>query len=125
MIKKTLNVNGIDRVLIIDQESLLCDVLRKQLQLTGTKVGCGTGQCGACTVIVDGKLVRSCVTKMKRIPDLAKIVTIEGIGSPMNLHPIQKAFVKNLSNWQNRQAKKFWLTRHRLLIFQNMPTPLL
>jgi aldehyde oxidoreductase len=95
MIKKTLNVNGIDRVLIIDQESLLSDVLRKQLQLTGTKVGCGTGQCGACSVIVDGKLVRSCVTKMKRIPDLAKITTIEGIGSPLNLHPIQKAFIKN------------------------------
>jgi aldehyde oxidoreductase len=49
--------------------------------------------CGACNVIVDGKLVRSCVTKMKRIPNLAKITTIEGIGSPLNLHPIQKAFI--------------------------------
>ncbi|APG24593.1 MULTISPECIES: molybdopterin-dependent aldehyde oxidoreductase [Syntrophotalea] len=93
MIKKVLNVNGIDRTLIVDQEALLCDVLRKQLQLTGTKVGCGTGVCGACNVIVDGKLVRSCVTKMKRIPNLAKITTIEGIGSPLNLHPIQKAFI--------------------------------
>ena len=68
-------------------------MLRKQLLLTGTKVGCGDGQCGACSVIVDGKLTRSCVTKMKRVPDGASITTIEGIGTPENLHPIQLAFI--------------------------------
>ena len=87
MIKKVLNVNGVQRTLIVDQEALLSDVLRKQLHLTGTKVGCGTGQCGACNVIVNGKLVRSCVTKMKRVPEGAAIYTIEGIGQPGNLHP--------------------------------------
>jgi aldehyde oxidoreductase len=92
MQKKVLVVNGIERTLIVDQEALLSDVLRKQLHLTGTKVGCGTGQCGACNVIVDGKLVRSCVVRMKRLENRAQVTTIEGIGSPLNLHPLQKAF---------------------------------
>src|SRR5690242_17692602 len=83
MIKKVMVVNGIERTLIVDQEALLSDVLRKQLHLTGTKVGCGTGQCGACNVIMDGKLVRSCVVKMKKVENLAKITTIEGIGTPL------------------------------------------
>lgn len=93
MNKKVLIVNGIERTLIVDQEALLSDVLRKQLHLTGTKVGCGTGQCGACNVIVDGKLVRSCVLKMKRVENRATITTIEGIGTALNLHPIQQAFI--------------------------------
>jgi aldehyde oxidoreductase len=93
MIKKVLNVNGVQRTLIVEQEALLSDVLRKQLHLTGTKVGCGTGQCGACNVIVNGKLIRSCVTKMKRIENFSEITTIEGIGTPLNLHPLQKAFI--------------------------------
>ncbi len=93
MNKKVLIVNGVERTLIVDQEALLSDVLRKQLHLTGVKVGCGTGQCGACNVILDGKLVRSCVIKMKRVEHRARITTIEGIGTPLNLHPIQKAFI--------------------------------
>jgi len=93
MIKKVLVVNGVERTLIVNQESLLSDVLRKQLHLTGTKVGCGTGQCGACNVIMDGKLVRSCVVKMKKVENWAKITTIEGIGTPISLHPIQKAYI--------------------------------
>ncbi len=93
MQKKVLIVNGVERTLIIDQEALLSDVLRKQLHLTGVKVGCGTGQCGACNVIVDGKLVRSCVVKMKRLENRATITTIEGLGTPLNLHPIQQAFI--------------------------------
>ena len=93
MNKKVLIVNGIERTLIVDQEALLSDVLRKQLHLTGTKVGCGTGQCGACNVIVDGKLVRSCVVKMKKVENRATITTIEGIGTALNLHPLQQAFI--------------------------------
>ncbi len=93
MNKRVLIVNGIERTLIVDQEALLSDVLRKQLHLTGVKVGCGTGQCGACSIILDGKLVRSCVVKMKRVENRAKITTIEGIGTPLNLHAIQKAFI--------------------------------
>jgi aldehyde oxidoreductase len=67
LVKKIIEVNGIERTLIVDQEALLSDVLRKQLHLTGTKVGCGSGMCGACNVIMDDKLVRSCVVRMKRV----------------------------------------------------------
>lgn len=93
MVKKVLHVNGMQRTLIVEQEALLSDVLREQLQLTGVKVGCATGTCGACNVIVDGKLVRACTMRMKRVESLARITTIEGIGTPLNLHPLQKAFV--------------------------------
>ena len=93
MEKKTLNVNGIPRTVIANPEASLADVLREQLGLTGTKVGCGTAHCGACSAILDGKLVRSCVTKMKRVEDGATITTIEGIGTPDNLHPVQAALV--------------------------------
>ena len=67
MVKKVLLINGFERSLITDPESTLADVLRKQLMLTGCKVGCGNGQCGACSVIVDGKVTRACVKKMKTI----------------------------------------------------------
>ena len=95
MIQKRISVNGIERNLFVDQEATLVKVLREQLHLTGTKVGCGEGHCGACNVILDGKLVRSCVTKMKRVPEGAQILTIEGIGIPDNLHPLQKAWIKH------------------------------
>jgi aldehyde oxidoreductase len=93
MQKKAVTINGISKTLIVDPESSLADVLRGQLGLTGTKVGCGTAHCGACSVIVNGKLVRSCVTKMKRIEDGTAITTVEGIGTPDHLHPIQMALV--------------------------------
>jgi len=93
MVKKVLHVNGMQRTLIVEQEALLSDVLREQLMLTGVKVGCATGTCGACNVIVDGNLVRACTMRMKRVENRSKITTIEGIGTPLNLHPLQKAFV--------------------------------
>jgi len=91
--KFSLYINGVKRNIICDPEETLANVLRNQLGLTGTKVGCGTGQCGACSVLIDGKVVRSCVKKMKSIPDNSKIVTIEGIGTPDNLHPLQQAWI--------------------------------
>jgi len=93
MQKRTAVVNGIERTLIADPEALLSNVLREQLMLTGTKVGCGQGQCGMCSIILDGKLVRSCVVKMKRVPDGAVITTVEGIGTPDHPHPIQLAMI--------------------------------
>ena len=93
MEKKVLTINGVPRMMVIDPEASLATVLREQLGLTGTKVGCGTGHCGSCSVILDGNLVRSCVTKMKRVADGAQVTTVEGIGTPDNLHPIQLAFV--------------------------------
>ncbi|MFA6809877.1 MAG: molybdopterin-dependent aldehyde oxidoreductase [Desulfoplanes sp.] len=93
MISKTLWVNGVEKRLVVDPEARLVDVLRKKLMLTGTKIGCGKGQCGACNVIMNGKLVRSCITKMKKVPDQAVISTIEGIGQPGHLHALQMAWM--------------------------------
>ncbi|NLT34748.1 MAG: molybdopterin-dependent oxidoreductase [Gaiellales bacterium] len=93
MIKKRLFVNGIPSTVVADPEGRLADVLRAQLGLTGTKLGCGQGQCGACSVILNGEVVRSCVTSMKRVPDDACITTVEGIGTPADLHPVQLALV--------------------------------
>ena len=92
MQKKIIDINGAKKTLVFDPEASLADVLREQLGLTGTKIGCGSGQCGCCNVILDGKLIKSCITKMKRVPEGAQVLTIEGIGTPDNLHPLQLAW---------------------------------
>jgi aldehyde oxidoreductase len=92
MLKKSLVINGVNKSLIVDPEATLADVLRKQLLLTGTKVSCNDGHCGACSVIMDGKLTLACTTKMSKVPDGAAILTVEGIGTPEKMHPIQVAF---------------------------------
>ena len=93
MLGKTIIVNGVPKNVVVDQDVMLSEIIREQLLLTGTKIGCGQGQCGACSVILDGKLVRSCITKMKRVPDGAEVITIEGVGDPKNLSPIQLAWI--------------------------------
>jgi len=93
MLKKTLFVNGVEKRVVVDPNATLADVLRKQLLLLGTKVGCGKGECGACTVILDGKVTRSCIVKMKRVPDDAQIITIEGVGTRESLHPLQLSWM--------------------------------
>ncbi|TEB08567.1 Aldehyde oxidoreductase [Pelotomaculum schinkii] len=88
-----LNLNGADRMMVCDPEKdTLADVLRR-VGLTGVKLGCKTGQCGVCSVILEGEVVRSCIKKIKDVPDFSKIVTIEGIGTPTNLHPLQQAWI--------------------------------
>jgi len=87
-----LRVNGqLERVVVRPQD-ILVDVLRDQLGLTGTKKGCGTGECGACTVLLDGRPVNSCLM-LAVMARNAEITTIEGLGNPDNLHPLQEAFV--------------------------------
>lgn len=93
MVKKSLKINGITRTVIAPADESLANVLRRQFGLTGTKIGCGQGQCGACNVIIDDKLVRSCVTKLGKVADGASVITIEGVGSPDNLHPLQLAWI--------------------------------
>ena len=91
--KMTLNINGADRMFICDPaKDTLADVVRR-LGLTGTKVGCGMGACGACSVIVDGKVVRSCTKKIDKVEEYSKITTIEGIGSVNYPHPLQSMWV--------------------------------
>jgi aldehyde oxidoreductase len=87
------DVNGIPKRVLADPQESLARVLRQQLGLTGTKIGCDGGQCGACSVLLDGKVVRSCITKMAKVPENARVVTIEGIGTPDNLHPLQVAWI--------------------------------
>ena len=94
MAKKSLNVNG-KRVSISydDPQMPLLYALRDNLGLHGPRFGCGNGQCGACTVHIDGTAVRSCVTPIDTVTDKQKVVTLEGLGSPQKLHPVQKAFI--------------------------------
>jgi len=87
-------VNGADHSLDLDTRTTLLDALREHLKLTGTKKGCDHGQCGACTVIVDGRRINSCLT-LAVMHEGAAVTTIEGLGTPDNLHPMQAAFVKH------------------------------
>jgi len=93
MIKKVLKINGVERTLIVEGSETLAKVLRERMLLTGCKVGCGEGHCGACNVIVNGKIVKSCVTKINKIEDYSEITTIEGLGTVDNLHPLQLAWM--------------------------------
>ncbi|WP_248313524.1 aldehyde dehydrogenase iron-sulfur subunit PaoA [Bosea sp. F3-2] len=87
-------VNGETRKLRLDVRTTLLDALREHLHLTGTKKGCDHGQCGACTVIVAGRRINSCLT-LAVMHESDSVTTIEGLGTPENLHPMQAAFVKH------------------------------
>jgi aldehyde oxidoreductase len=93
MIKKILNVNGVERTVIVDSGTSLASVIRESLLLTGTKVACGKGECGACSIIMNGEVVRSCVTRIENVPERADITTIEGVGTPARLHALQQAWI--------------------------------
>ena len=132
--KMWLNINGVDRVFTCDPEvDTLSDILRR-IGLTGTKVGCGTGVCGSCSVILNGELVRSCTRKVRAIKEYSTVITIEGIGTPQNPHPIQIAWMNCgavqcgfctpgfivstyallMSNPNpTRQEAREWFTKHR------------
>ena len=88
----SLNVNGRSHTIDVDSTSPLLYVLSDDLGLRGPKFGCGLGQCGACTVIVGGRAVRSCVTPVSTIAG-EQIITLEGLGTPAEPHPIQQAFI--------------------------------
>ena len=88
--KHTLSVNGTKQVVFVDDDTEpLLYVLRNQLGLKGPKFGCGVAQCGCCTVLIDGVITRSCVTKMSALADGAEITTLDGLGSAEQPHPLQ------------------------------------
>jgi len=89
----SLNVNGKKMSLDVDSTVSLLSVLRNDLDLTGSKYGCGEGQCGACTVLLDGQATRSCITQVGRAAG-KQITTIEGFEKDGKLHPLQEAFIK-------------------------------
>jgi xanthine dehydrogenase YagT iron-sulfur-binding subunit len=90
----SFDINGASQTLELDTRTTLLDALREHLHLTGTKKGCDHGQCGACTVIVNGLRINSCLT-LAVMHQGDSIITIEGLGTPENLHPLQAAFVKH------------------------------
>lgn len=94
MSQVSFTVNGKPRQLELDTRTTLLDALREHLRLTGSKKGCDHGQCGACTVIVEGRRINACLT-LAVMHEGDEITTIEGLGTPENLHPMQAAFVKH------------------------------
>ncbi len=122
MIKKTILINGTPKTVVSESDTSLADVLREQFGLTGTKVGCGKGQCGSCSVIMNGKLVKSCITKLKSVPDGAEVVTIEGVGTPDNLHPVQLSWTVHGAAQCGFCAPGFIVSAKALLDQNNNPT---
>jgi xanthine dehydrogenase YagT iron-sulfur-binding subunit len=94
MTQVSFNVNGQFHTLELDTRTTLLDALREHLHLTGTKKGCDHGQCGACTVMVDGRRINSCLT-LAVMHQGDTVTTIEGLGTPDKLHPMQAAFIKH------------------------------
>jgi aerobic-type carbon monoxide dehydrogenase small subunit (CoxS/CutS family) len=92
-VEVTFTVNGEERTVTTDPERSLLDVLREDLHLTGAKYGCGEGRCGACSVLMDGKRVLSCVTCVTEA-DKKAVTTIEGLAEGRSLHPVQEAFLE-------------------------------
>ena len=89
----TLQVNGASRSVSVEPDTPLLYILRNDLELNGPRFGCGLSQCGACTVLVDGRVTRSCVTAVSSL-GAKSITTLEGLGSKDRLHPLQKAFIE-------------------------------
>ena len=94
MAQVSFTVNGQLRQLEVDTRTTLLDVLRERLQLTGTKKGCDHGQCGACTILLDGRRINACLT-LAVMHEGSDITTIEGLGTPDKLHPMQAAFIQH------------------------------
>ena len=89
----TLNINGTDQTVAVEPDSMLLYALRDNLALHGPKFGCGLAECGACTVVMDGHAIRSCLTPVSSVGQ-AKVITLEGLGTIDHPHPLQKAFIE-------------------------------
>jgi xanthine dehydrogenase YagT iron-sulfur-binding subunit len=94
LLQVQLTVNGQARKLSVDSRTTLLDALREHLHLTGSKKGCDHGQCGACTVLVEGRRINSCLS-LVAMHDGEQVTTIEGLGQPGKLHPLQQAFLSH------------------------------
>ena len=121
MLKFTLNGENVE--IYVSPAQTLLDVLRNDFNLRGTKNGCESGECGACTVIMNGKAITSCITPAMKAQG-AVIETIEGIGTPDNLHPIQESFVRNNALQCGYCIPGTIMSAKALLDKNNNPTPL-
>ncbi len=117
----SISVNGKTQSIEADGDTPLLYVLRNDLQLNGAKYGCGFAQCGACTVLVEGKATRSCVTLLSTVQGKA-ITTIEGLGGPQKMHRLQKAFVEEQAAQCGYCANGMIMTAQALLERNSKPT---
>ena len=122
MIKRTFIINGVSRTVLVGENETLASFLRERLLLTGCKIGCGEGHCGACNVIVDGKVARSCLMKLSKIRENAEITTIEGIGTISDMHPLQVAWMAHGCAQCGFCSPGFIMTAKVLLDNNNAPT---
>jgi nicotinate dehydrogenase subunit A len=120
MTRTSLRVNGQVHVLDVDPECPLLYVLRDNLALNNPRFGCGLGQCGACTVLLDGRAIRSCTTPVSRAAG-KEIVTLEGLGTAENPHPVQKAFIEEQA-FQCGYCLNGWVMTAKALLDKN-PNP--
>jgi len=118
----SLTLNGKLKSLVVDDERALLWVLRSDLGLTGTKFGCGSGICGACTVVVDGEAVRSCVTPVREVAG-RKVLTIEGLEKSGKLHPLQEAFVRERAFQCGFCTSGMILNAYAMLLKTPRPSP--
>lgn len=117
----SFSLNGVQRTLTVDENRRLLWVLRDDLDLTGTKFGCGKAVCGACTVLVNDRAVRACVTPMSAV-DGKRVITIEGLAHEDHLHPVQEAFVKHLGFQCGYCTSGMIMGAHALLLKNARPT---
>ena len=122
MIKRTFIINGAPRTVLVGENETLASFLRERMLLTGCKIGCGEGHCGACNVIVDGKVARSCIMKLSKIRENAEITTIEGIGTVSDMHPLQVAWMAHGCAQCGFCSPGFIMTAKVLLDNNNAPT---
>lgn len=120
--KKSLHINGAVRTFVCDPEKDTLAAVLRRLGLTGTKVGCGTGVCGACSVILNGKVIRSCTKKIRTVEDFSEIITIEGLGNPLNPHPLQAAWVHMAAVQCGFCSPGFIVSAYQLLLENPDPT---
>jgi carbon-monoxide dehydrogenase small subunit len=118
----TLRVNGRDRQVAIEPDDVLLDVLRNELSLFGAREGCGIGMCGACTVLLDGRPVSSCLL-LAGVAEGCSIETVEGLAADGELHPIQQAFLKHNAFQCSYCTPGFILSVKALLEEEPSPTP--
>ena len=117
----TLQVNGVARTVTVEADTPLLYILRNDLELSGPRFGCGLSQCGACTVLVDGKPTRSCVTSIAAATGKA-VTTLEGLGTRDKLHPLQKAFIEEQATQCGYCANGMIMTAKALLDKNPKPT---
>ena len=117
----SFSLNGVQRQLTVDTTRTLLWVLRDDLDFTGTKFGCGRAVCGACTVLLDDKAVRACITPMSTV-DGKRVITIEGLARDDRLHPVQEAFVKHVGFQCGYCTSGMILGAHALLLKNARPT---